>query len=193
MLSLPRLAGFVESCSSRGSAAEKMLIAARGAHDTLHPLGIGHSYGPFAMMTTFRWELIFEMSCDGATWTQIEFPYKPGDIDVRPQWMPVGHFARLDWRLRFVPLGMGRGRWDLPDWVEGFVAQLLKGSAPVARLTTRAAEIVASPPRYVRASVWEYHLSSCDPTVHQCQQVAITCAQRDVGYAAASSRLGAPP
>merc|ERR1719446_275999 len=101
-------------------------------------------------MTTFRWELIFELSSDALTWTQLEFPYKPGCIDTPPQFMPIGHFARLDWRLWFVPLSMGRGFWDMPDWVEGFILQLLRGSEDVAGLTRQGKTISERPPKYVR-------------------------------------------
>lgn len=140
-------------------------------------------------MTTFRWELIFEVSSDGGTWTQLELPYKPGCINARPRWMPVGHFARLDWRLWFVPLSMGRGRWELPDWVEGFIVQLLRGSEPVAALTLQHKALMASPPRFVRVSVWDYHFSSCrDPMgVHRCSQVITTSAEHSAAYKPSNS------
>lgn len=180
LLQLPRLGGIVNT--TPGSLADSALSVAQKSHEALYPIGIGHSYGPFAGMTTFRWELIFELSSDGEQWVQLEFPYKPGCIDTRPQWMPIGHFARLDWRLWFVPLGMGRGRWDLPTWVAGFAGQLLKGSPPVAALTRSRDSIVASPPKFVRVSVWDYHFSSCNPTVHQCSQVSFSRADRDAAY-----------
>lgn len=177
MLQLPRMEGIVNVTS--GSRMEKIFYAAQHAHEALHPLGIGHSYGPFAGMTTFRWELIFEFSNDNEHWIPIEFPYKPGCIDTKPQWMPLGHFARLDWRLWFVPLGFGRGRWELPDWVESFIKGLLRGSEHVAGLTMNKEAILSMKPTRVRVSVWDYHFASCDPTVHQCAQVTITRAERD--------------
>jgi len=177
---MPRLSNVV--CPAKGSPAERALGVAQRAQEALSSLGVGQCYGPFPGMTTFRWELIFELSADGEDWTQLEFPYKPGCINTRPRWMPLGHFARLDWRLWFVPLGMGRGRWDVPEWVEGFVAQLLQGSEPVARLTMHAEAITTAPPKFVRISVWDYHFSSCDPTVHCCPQVATTRQERDKAY-----------
>mmetsp|Transcript_15402 Transcript_15402/g.28487 ORF Transcript_15402/g.28487 Transcript_15402/m.28487 type:complete len:310 (+) Transcript_15402:44-973(+) len=185
LLQLPRLSG-VMSLTTKGSLAERAFSTAQKAHESLYPLGIGHMYGPFAGMTTFRWELIFELSHDAITWTQLEFPYKPGCINTRPRWMPLGHFQRLDWRLWFVPLSMGRGRWDLPDWVEGFITQLLRGSEPVAALTMSRESIVRSPPKFVRVSVWDYHFSSCDPRVHQCPQVSVSKADYDVAYTVSS-------
>mmetsp|Transcript_52865 Transcript_52865/g.113292 ORF Transcript_52865/g.113292 Transcript_52865/m.113292 type:complete len:701 (-) Transcript_52865:37-2139(-) len=191
LLQLPRLSSVLGPIES-GSLAERSLAAAQRAHEALNPLGIGNSYGPFAGMTTFRWELIFELSQDGENWSQVEFPYKPGCVDTWPRWMPIGHFARLDWRLWFVPLGMGRGRWDLPDWVDGFIVQLLQGSEPVAALTQQRDTIVASPPKYVRVSVWDYHLSSCDPAVHRCPQVTLTSEECE-GAARRSCGGDAPP
>lgn len=184
LLQLPRLGGIANPAS--GSTAEWALSMCQKAHESLHPLGIGHSYGPFAGMTTFRWELIFELSHDCVTWTQLEFPYKPGDINARPRWMPIGHFQRLDWRLWFVPLSMGRGRWAPPDWVESFVEKLLKGSPNVAALTMSRDDIVKSPPAFVRVSVWDYHFSSCDATPHQCPQVHVTRDEHASAYTSSS-------
>eukprot|EP00931_Biecheleriopsis_adriatica_P047649 TRINITY_DN27483_c0_g1_i1.p1 TRINITY_DN27483_c0_g1~~TRINITY_DN27483_c0_g1_i1.p1 ORF type:complete len:693 (+),score=108.19 TRINITY_DN27483_c0_g1_i1:93-2081(+) len=181
ILQLPRLGG--AGVMDPGSIAEKAVNMVQLAQHALHPIGIGHSYGPFAGMTTFRWELIFDLSFDGETWNQLEFPYKPGCVNTAPQWMPLGHFARLDWRLWFVPLAMARGQWELPDWVENFIAQLLRGSEPVAALTQHRDAIAAVPPKFIRVSVWDYHFSSCDPTVHQCPQVAFTRGERDAAYA----------
>src|SRR4030095_2348179 len=38
-----------------------------------------NTYGLFAVMTTFRPEIIVEGSSDGQTWDAYEFKYKPGD------------------------------------------------------------------------------------------------------------------
>lgn len=191
LLQLPRMGASVLKLES-GSAAAAALGVAEKAHEALRPLGVGNSYGPFAGMTTFRWELIFELAGENGCWTELEFPYKPGSVDTRPRWMPFGHFARLDWRLWFVPLGMGRGYWELPDWVQGFILQLLRGSEHVAALTLHKDRIVASPPKYVRVSVWDYHFSSCDPSVHKCPQVTLTLPERDAGYLPARSWWDTP-
>eukprot|EP01062_Namystynia_karyoxenos_P005611 TRINITY_DN11947_c0_g1_i1.p1 TRINITY_DN11947_c0_g1~~TRINITY_DN11947_c0_g1_i1.p1 ORF type:complete len:699 (+),score=152.36 TRINITY_DN11947_c0_g1_i1:103-2199(+) len=167
---------------AQDSTAGKIFSWQQNAHDCLYSLGVGHWYGPFGGMTCFRWELIFEISDDRENWRQLEFPYKPGCIDTPPRFMPPGHFARLDWRLWFVPLSMARGCWDMPQWVEGFIAGLLRGSAHVAGLTLARDEIVRSPPVYVRTSVWDYHMRSCDPSVHQCDEVRIKVDERDRGY-----------
>lgn len=107
--------------------------------------------------------------------------------------MPFFHFARLDWRLWFVPLGMGRGRWDLPDWVQGFILQLLRGSEPVARLTRHPEIVTEKPPIGVRVSVWDYHFSSCDPSVHQCPaQVSVTGAEWEAAYIRPENCWGVP-
>lgn len=192
LLDLPRLSNAAPQ-PKEGSWPGRALALAQKAHDSLRVLGIGHSYGPFAAMTTFRWELIFEVTTDGTTWTQLEFPNKPGCIDTRPQWMPVFHFARLDWRLWFVPLGMSRGCRELPEWVQSFILQLLKGSGPVAKLTRHPESLIKTPPVSVRVSVWDYHFSSCDPSVHQCPaQVTLTGAERDAAYDQPANWLGVP-
>eukprot|EP00811_Abedinium_folium_P034989 NODE_7822_length_1547_cov_4.985915.p1 GENE.NODE_7822_length_1547_cov_4.985915~~NODE_7822_length_1547_cov_4.985915.p1 ORF type:complete len:328 (+),score=73.95 NODE_7822_length_1547_cov_4.985915:257-1240(+) len=186
LLELPRLGSVSAANLARGTYAQKALRAAICAHEALKPLGVGHSYGPFGAMTTFRWELIFETCGAGSTWTQVEFPYKPGDIDVRPRFMPVGHFARLDWRLWFVPLQMSRTSFDrVPDWVLQFVQQLLRGSPEVLALTA-SHKALETPLRLVRMSIWDYHLSSCELKTHACREVTLTPPERDAAYVESS-------
>lgn len=174
MLQLPRLTESLAPSRIAGRAFE----LASAAHEAARGLGIGHCYGPFATMTTFRWELIFDLSPDGVTWTQLEFPHTPGCIDTRPRWMPLGHFARLDWWLWFLPLALSRGA-ELPHWAEAFVARLLEGSPSVAALT-RHGQLPSA--RYVRLSLWDYHLSSCDPVVHRCSQVLVSSEEQAKAY-----------
>jgi len=180
MLQLPRLAD--SFAPPPDTLARRAFDQASAAHEVLYKLGVGHSYGPFAAMTAFRWELIFDFSLDGTEWMQLEFPYKPGGIDKRPVWMPLGHFARLDWRLWFVPLAMSRGRTELPEWLENFVIRLLEASPAVVALTANGASLVGAPPKYVRLSLWDYHLSSCDTAVHDCPQVSFSTEERSEAH-----------
>jgi len=181
LLDLPRLGNIMDAPPSSWTSA--ILGIGRKAHDELKCLGIGMSYGPFAAMTVYRWELIFHLSNDCVTWEQIEFPCKPGCINTKPQMMCLGHFARLDWKLWFVSLGMGRGQHQVPEWVEDFIAQLLRGSPNVVALTLlNKTKTMASPPRFIRMSVWDYHFASCDPKVHQCHQVTITSDEHEIAY-----------
>eukprot|EP00466_Bigelowiella_natans_P009535 jgi/Bigna1/79228/fgenesh1_pg.60_\ len=121
------LAGFLES-SSR----------------LLRPFNVGHSYGLFASMTTFRWELIVEGSNDGKHWKEYVFKYKPSGLVTRPPpFAPLGHMPRLDWMLWFIPLRLYRGGF-LPD----VLSLISENPFPEA------------PPKYISVSLYDYHLTS---------------------------------
>jgi len=61
------------------------------------------TYGPFAVITYPRNEIIIEGSDDGETWKEYEFKYKPGNIYRRPPWN-IPHQPRLDWQMWFAAL-----------------------------------------------------------------------------------------
>ena len=46
-----------------------------------------NTYGPFAVMTTRRHEIIIEGTADGAEWREYEFKYKPGDLSHLTGWI----------------------------------------------------------------------------------------------------------
>ncbi|PFH35344.1 hypothetical protein BESB_062310 [Besnoitia besnoiti] len=85
----------------------------------LAPLHACNVYGLFASVTTSRYEVIIEElhlvedttaspPTTRETWVELDFLYKPGDVDRRPQWLWFGHMPRLDWRLWFLPLRLSR-------------------------------------------------------------------------------------
>ena len=69
----------------------------------LEPFRIANQYGLFAVMTRGRYEIEFQGSNDGKTWTPYPFRYKPQDPRAAP-----GIFApyqpRFDWNLWFASL-----------------------------------------------------------------------------------------
>ncbi|CBZ50104.1 unnamed protein product [Neospora caninum Liverpool] len=85
----------------------------------LAPLHACNVYGLFASVTTSRYEVVIEemhLVEDTSTnpprtretWVELDFHYKPGDVDRRPPWLWFGHMPRLDWRLWFLPLRLSR-------------------------------------------------------------------------------------
>jgi lipase maturation factor 1 len=110
----------------------------------------------FRVMTTTRPEIIVEGSEDGVTWQPYEFEYQIGNVqDALPIVAP--HQPRLDWQIWFAALG------DVHEepWFVNFLARLLEGSQPVIRLL-KTNPFPDSPPRYVRAKLYEYHFTTLE-------------------------------
>ena len=117
------------------------------------PLRSVNGYGLFAVMTTSRPEIIVEGSNDGQTWLAYEFKYKPGDLKRRPRFV-APHQPRLDWQMWFAALGSYR---DNP-WFMNCCYRLLQGS-PVVLAELERNPFPQEPPRYIRASLYEYHFT----------------------------------
>ena len=121
----------------------------------LEPLQVVNSYGLFAVMTTSRPEIIVEGSDDGTTWQAYDFKYKPGDLRRRPAFV-APHQPRLDWQLWFAALA---GNYRGAPWFLRFLQEILQGSPDVLALLA-ANPFPGHPPRYVRASLYDYHFTN---------------------------------
>jgi predicted DCC family thiol-disulfide oxidoreductase YuxK len=117
------------------------------------PFGIVNTYGLFAVMTTTRPEIIVQGSNDGRTWLDYEFKYKPGDLRRTPRWV-APYQPRLDWQMWFAALSGPRGA----PWFDNFMVRLLQGSPEVLALLAKD-PFPGSPPRYVRALLFNYGFS----------------------------------
>ena len=60
-----------------------------------------NTYGAFGSVGKARYEPILSLSPDGKTWTEIDFPCKPGTITRRPCLCAPYHY-RLDWNIWFI-------------------------------------------------------------------------------------------
>ena len=129
------------------------LPVAESLTDAISPLLIVNSYGLFAVMTTMRPEIVVEGSSDGQEWREYEFRYKPGSTSRRPPWN-IPHQPRLDWQMWFAALG---GSSDAP-WFSSFLLRLLQNSPPVLSLLA-ANPFPDHPPKYVRATLYEYRFA----------------------------------
>lgn len=142
--------GLTHVLDSFGDAPDALRILARAAA----PFEIVNSYGLFAVMTTTRPEIIVEGSDDGNAWSAYEFRYKPGDLKRAPRW--VAPFQpRLDWQMWFAALSNYRQNL----WFIGFVAKLLDNSPEVLALLEKN-PFPDHPPRYVRATVYQYSFTT---------------------------------
>jgi lipase maturation factor 1 len=108
----------------------------------------------FRVMTKTRPEITVEGSDDGVTWRAYDFKYKASELGRAPP-IVAPHQPRLDWQMWFAALNDVRQE----PWFINFVARLLQGSQPVAALL-RTNPFPDSPPRYVRARLFEYHFTS---------------------------------
>jgi hypothetical protein len=123
-------------------------------HDYLAPFRIVSGYGLFRVMTKTRPEIIVEGSADGIDWLPYEFKWKPGDLNQPPHWV-APHQPRLDWQMWFAALGTYRHNL----WFIRFAECLLKNNREAVRLLARN-PFPQDPPRYIRATVYEYRFTS---------------------------------
>lgn len=122
----------------------------------IEPLRSVNRYGLFAVMTTRRPEIIVEGSDDGRTWKPYEFRWKPGDISRRPGFV-APHQPRLDWQMWFAALAS----CEENPWFVNFLARLLQGEPAVLHLL-RKNPFPAGPPRFVRATLYDYHFTDSE-------------------------------
>ena len=118
------------------------------------PFELVNGYGLFAVMTTTRPEIIIEGSNDGTIWFPYEFRYKPGDPARAPIWVQP-HQPRLDWQMWFAALG----NYQTDPWILNFLTRLLEGQPEVLTLL-RHNPFPGTPPRYVRAMVYDYRFAT---------------------------------
>jgi hypothetical protein len=120
----------------------------------LEPFRIANQYGLFAVMTRGRYEIEFQGSNDGQNWTAYPFRYKPQALN-QPPGIYAPYQPRFDWNLWFASLG---------DWRQNSIVPLTE-----EHLLTASPDVLAlfagnpfaqSPPKYVRAVLWQYWFTS---------------------------------
>ncbi|HTV05328.1 MAG TPA: lipase maturation factor family protein [Acidobacteriaceae bacterium] len=120
----------------------------------LDPYRIANRYGLFAVMTRGRYEIEFQGSNDGKTWTPYTFRYKPQALN-QPPGLYAPYQPRFDWNLWFCSLT----DWQHCNIVPLTEIRLLSGSPDVLRLFA-SDPFAGSPPLYVRAVLWQYRFTS---------------------------------
>ena len=116
----------------------------------LEPLRIANRYGLFAVMTEDRYEIEFQGSRDGKSWTPYPFRYKPQDVNAAPG-IYAPYQPRFEWNLWFASLG----EWRAYPWVARAEIRLLESSPEVLQLFARD-PFAGEAPQYVRAIKWQY-------------------------------------
>jgi hypothetical protein len=121
----------------------------------VRPFGTFNAYGAFAVMTKSRAEIIVEATQDGVTWAPYEFPWKPGALERRPQFVAPLQ-PRLDWQMWFASLSTCQGS----PWVLSLQRALLRDVPEVTALFGRLP--FAGRPLAVRTRRFEYRFAPLD-------------------------------
>jgi hypothetical protein len=116
----------------------------------LEPSRIANRYGLFAVMTHGRYEIEFQGSPDGKTWTPYPFRYKPQNIHQAPG-IYAPYQPRFDWNLWFASLGP----WQDSRFVVWTEERLIKNDAEVLELFAKN-PFPSSPPQQVRSVIYQY-------------------------------------
>ena len=119
----------------------------------LEPLRIANRYGLFAVMTKGRFEIEFQGTIDGATWTPYPFRYKPQALDAAPR-IFAPYQPRFEWNLWFASLGS----WRDDRWVVRTSALLIEREPSVLPLFAHD-PFGGRPPKRVRTILYEYRFS----------------------------------
>jgi len=124
-----------------------------------NPFHLINTYGAFGSIDRIRFEVVIEGTdqpeiTDQTVWKEYGFKGKPGDPHRLPrQWAP--YHLRLDWLMWFAALTPLYARY----WLGPFVIRLLQNDPPTLRLL-RHNPFPDSPPRYVRARLYEYRFTT---------------------------------
>ncbi len=116
----------------------------------LEPFRIANEFGLFAVMTRERYEIEFQGSRDGQTWTPYPFRNKPQDVHAHPR-IYAPYQPRFDWNLWFASLG----NWRQYPFVLNVEERLLAGEPDVLALFA-GNPFPGNPPEQVRAVLWQY-------------------------------------
>jgi len=122
----------------------------------LEPFRIANQYGLFAVMTRGRYEIEFQGSNEGGNWQPYLFRYKPQALNEAPR-IYATYQPRFDWNLWFASLG----DWRQNELVVLTEERLLLNEGDVLALF-RSNPFPQSPPRYVRAVLWQYWFTSME-------------------------------
>jgi hypothetical protein len=116
----------------------------------LEPFRFANEFGLFGVMTRARYELEFQGSRDGETWTPYPFRNKPQDVHEPPR-IYAPYQPRFDWNLWFASLG----GWRESRFVLNVEERLLDGEPDVLALFA-ADPFSGHRPEQVRVIRWQY-------------------------------------
>jgi hypothetical protein len=122
----------------------------------LDPFRIANQYGLFAVMTRGRYDIEFQGSNDGKTWTPYLFRNKPQLLNEPPR-IYAPYQPRFDWNLWFASLG----DWHQNDIVPLTEERLLENDSDVLALF-KGNPFGTTAPKMLRAVLWQYWFTSME-------------------------------
>ncbi|HET6217197.1 MAG TPA: lipase maturation factor family protein [Acidobacteriaceae bacterium] len=122
----------------------------------LEPFRIANQYGLFAVMTRGRYEIEFQGSRDGQVWVAYPYRFKPQALNRAPG-IYAPYQPRFEWNLWFASLGS----WQQNPLVPRTEERLLTNDPDVLALFA-GNPFANSPPRQVRAVLWQYWFTSME-------------------------------
>ncbi|MEV0029223.1 lipase maturation factor family protein [Nocardia sp. NPDC050793] len=126
---------------------------------SFNPYHLVNTYGAFGSIDRVRNEVVIEGTADArisdeTVWREYEFKGKPGDPHRWPRQFAPYHL-RLDWLMWFAAISPRYAA----SWLLPFVVRLLQNDPATIRLLRRC-PFPDTPPRYIRARLYEYHYTS---------------------------------
>jgi len=139
--------------------ARNMLSSRQRMNMSFNPFHLVNTYGAFGSIGRVRREVVIEGTDEPkitrqTVWKEYEFKGKPTGLRRLPrQWAP--YHLRLDWLMWFAAISPGYAS----PWMTPFLQRLLRNDPPTLRLL-RHNPFPDSPPRYVRAQLYEYRFTT---------------------------------
>ncbi len=136
-----------------------MISSHQRMNAAFNPYHLINAYGAFGSIGRRRAEVVIEGTdephiTEQTVWKEYGFKGKPGDPHRMPrQWAP--YHLRLDWLMWFAALSPSYAR----DWFGPFVRRLLQNDPRTLRLL-RENPFPDTPPRFVRAQLYEYQFTT---------------------------------
>jgi hypothetical protein len=136
-----------------------MLSSRQRMNMSFNPFHLVNTYGAFGSIGRVRREVVIEGTDEErltrhTVWKEYEFKGKPGAVGRLPrQWAP--YHLRLDWLMWFAAISPGYAH----QWLTPLLQRLLLNDRPTLRLL-RHNPFPDSPPRYVRAQLYEYRFTT---------------------------------
>jgi len=136
-----------------------MLSARQIMNTSFNSFHLVGTYGAFGSITRPRYEVIVEGTSDAVLtsatqWREYEFKAKPGDLRRLPPQIAPYHL-RLDWLMWFAAMSS----YQEYPWFINLVAKLLQNDKDALSLI-RTNPFPDKPPRYIRGTLYEYHVTS---------------------------------
>jgi len=120
-----------------------------------------NTYGAFGTVGKERYEIILEgtadtLVTDSTHWKEYDFKCKPDDLNEAPCIITPYHL-RLDWQMWFAAMQ----NINQNEWLVHLCGKLLSGNPGPLDLLGKN-PFPESPPKYIRAKLYEYRFSTSD-------------------------------